>query len=87
MDGTGLPILNLLFAALCWGSALWLFLNRNSPDRLSQKFPLIHRYRKHRLHPLFKDRADVLWFAAWPFLLGSVFVVALIVDLVRRSRL
>jgi len=78
MNDGAILLLDLLFVLLFWGAAAWLFLHRNAPEKLSKKVPLIPHYRKRRLHPLFKDRTEVLWFAFWPFLLGAIFLILLI---------
>ena len=75
----------MIFAILFfWGVAFWLFSYRNAPDPLSERIPLLYSYRKQRLQPLFKNREDVLRFALWPFLLGDLFFVLLIVNLMKN---
>ncbi len=83
MSDNPILILDLLFVVLFWGATVWLFAYRNSPEELNKKIPLIPRYRKRRLHPLFKDRREILGFAFWPFLLGAIFLILLVIHLIR----
>ena len=84
MDSTGFLALGFTLVLLFWCMALWLLSYRNRPEKLNEILPLISRYRNKRLRPLFNDRSEVLWFALWPFLLGSLFLTLLIVNLSRR---
>ena len=68
----------LSLVALLWGFALWLFLHRNQPARINRRIPLLKRYRNTALHPLFRTRSDVLWFAFWPFVLGLLLLAFLL---------
>ena len=74
--------LSFAFAAVFWVAAIWVFRYRNRLEELNDKIPLIRRHRSAVAPPLFRTRGDVLWFAFWPFFLGSVFLFLAVVRLV-----
>lgn len=61
-----------------WTFALWIFVYRNRAPELSQRLPVLRRYRDPKFRPLFRRRSDVLWFAFWPFAFGVVMLVLLL---------
>jgi hypothetical protein len=62
----------VLFAILVmlWGSAAWLWRLRDHPEKLNKLLPMMSKYRKSRLHPLFGSREVVLGLAGWFFGIG-----------------
>jgi hypothetical protein len=83
MAKSSLLTMNLLFIVLFWGVSIWIYHYRNRPMKINAVFPLIVKYRKQRLHPLFRDKSEVVWIALWMFLLGSLFFVGLLLNLLR----
>lgn len=65
-----LTIILIAILVMLWGTAAWLWRYRNRPDELNERFPLIPKYRKNRLHPLFGSHGDVLGLAGWFFGVG-----------------
>ena len=59
-------IILLLILAL-WVCAFLVVRFRNRPEELSQRLPLLRKYRDPVFRPLFRTSSDVLWFAFWPF--------------------
>nr|BAJ07047.1 hypothetical protein [uncultured bacterium] len=57
---------------ICAG--LWIMGYRNRPEELSQILPIRAKYRKHRLHPLFAKRQDVIAFSAWVLIPGVLLI-------------
>lgn len=80
MGRSSLLTMNLFFIVLFWGVSLWIYHYRNRPRQISTVLPLIAKHRKHRLHPLFRDKSEVVWIALWMFLLGSLFFVGLLLN-------
>ena len=76
-------VISLVFVLIFWGTALWIYLHRDRPDALSNRLPLIRKYRESRFFPLFRNRSDVVWLAAWLFIVGLLFLFFLIVNLFR----
>jgi hypothetical protein len=48
---------------------------RNRPEELSQIIPILAKYRKNRLHPLFRTSKDVIAFAAWVLIPGILILL------------
>jgi hypothetical protein len=69
------PVL-LLIAAL-WSAAALVWRYRDRPQDLSRRLPLVRRYREGR-PPLFSTRSDVMWFGFWPFLLGALLLITVV---------
>jgi len=65
-----LNIVLIAILTMLWGSAVWLWRYRDRPDKLNEQLPLIQKFRKNRLHPLFGKRSDVLGLAGWFFGVG-----------------
>lgn len=74
---------NFFFVLLFWGVSVWMYQNRNRPVKIHSVFPLVVKYRKERLHPLFRDRSEVVWIALFMFLVGCLFFVSLILNLFK----
>lgn len=81
MEKMGLLTMNCLFIFIFWGVSIWMFSNRSRPVKINSVFPIVVKYRKGRLHPLYGDRSDILWFALFMFLLGCLFFASLILNL------
>ena len=77
----GLTILLFAILALSWGMAAWLWRYRNHLDELNERLPLIHKFRKNRLHPLFGNRADVLGLAGCFFVIGLLMLAVLLMQI------
>ncbi len=70
----------VLFPILAlWVCAFMIVRFRNRPEELSQRLPLLRKYRDPVFRPLFRSSTDVLWFAFWPFALGVIFLVVVLV--------
>jgi hypothetical protein len=67
-----LNIVLIATVSVFWGLAAWLWYYRNHPDKLNKVIPIISKYRKGRLHPLFANRKDVLGLAGWFFGIGKL---------------
>jgi len=55
-----LNIVLIAILIMLWGTGVWAWRYRNHPDKLNEILPLISKFRRNRLHPLFSSRADVL---------------------------
>ncbi|MGB7874496.1 MAG: hypothetical protein WBL25_08940 [Anaerolineales bacterium] len=78
---SGLNIVLIAILALLWGSAALLWRYRNHPDRLNEFLPLISKFRRNRLHPLFGSRGDVLGLAGWFFGIGLLIFGLMLVQM------
>ena len=71
----------ILFLTLAlWVCAFLVVRFRNRPEELSHRLPLLRKYRDPAFRPLFRSSSDVLWFAFWPFALGVILFVVVLVQ-------
>ena len=74
----GLNIVLGVILVMLWGTAAWLWHYRNRADELNQLIPLMSKYRKGRLHPLFGSRKDVIGLGGVFFGIGILIFVLLL---------
>jgi len=76
-----LTIILFPILVLFWSMAAWLWRYRNHLDELNERLPLIHKFQKNRLHPLFGDGADVLGLAGCFFVIGLLMLALLLMQI------
>jgi len=74
----GLNIVLIAILIGLWGSAVLLWRYREHPEKLNEVLPLISKFRKNRLHPLFGSRNDILGLAGWFFGIGLLILILLL---------
>jgi len=73
-----LNIVLSVILVLLWGTAAWLWRYRDRADELNELIPLLSKYRKGRLHPLFGSRKDVIGLGGVFFGMGMLIFVLLL---------
>lgn len=75
-----LNVVLIVILVILWGTAALLWRYRNRPGNLNERFPLISKFRRNRLHPLFGSRRDVLGLAGWLFGIGLLILGLMLVQ-------
>lgn len=75
-----LNVVLIVILVILWGTAAWLWRYQDRPDQLNERLPLISKFRRNRLHPLFGSRGDVLGLAGWLFGIGLLILGLMLVQ-------